>query len=241
MARKARVRAQSGVYHVVIQGVRHRDLFLDEEDYAQFTELLERTTKTEDEGLGTVVNYELIGYCLMSDHLHLLLKEGEEDVSKVVSRIVTPYSHYFNNKYDRDGAIYRARFASEPVEDAERQDIVLRYILQTPLRLKRVDSLDDYPYSSWHREPEERRQQLLVPLPAGTKCLSPRKNAPPRPSDKQVLLMIYQMTGASSISEFMLQPYANCLSTLTDLRRRGASVRQLERLTGIGRGVIQRL
>ena len=82
---------------------------------------------------------------------------------------------------------------------------------------------------------------LEAPLQRSDSCLGPRRNPIRRPSDKQVLVMIHELTGASSISEFMLQPYASCLLTLTDLRKKGASVRQLERLTGINRGIIQRL
>ena len=262
MARKARVRARSGVYHVVMQGVRYRDIFLDDEDYGMFVELLRKTRTSEDEEGGTLINYELYAYCLMNDHLHLLLKEGRESVSKVVGRIATAYSHYFNNKYDRDGAIYRSRFASEPVEEAGKFSIVLRYIMQAPTRLSRVEDLDDYEYSSWREymglvpadkcicevreeyrllEPEELRRMLEVPLQRGESCLGPRRNVLHRPSDKQVMVMIHELTGASTISEFMHQPYSNCLLALTDLRKKGASVRQLERLTGIGRGIIQRL
>ncbi|MBR1557293.1 MAG: transposase [Prevotella sp.] len=262
MARKARVRARSGVYHVVMQGVRYRDIFLDDEDYGIFVELLRKTRTSEDEEGGTLINYELYAYCLMNDHLHLLLKEGRESVSKVVGRIATAYSHYFNNKYDRDGAVYRARFASEPVEDESRLSVVLRYIIQAPTRLNRVEDLDDYEYSSWREymglvaadkcictvreeyrrlSQEELRRMLEAPLQRSESCLGPRRNPIRRPSDKQVLVMIHELTGASSISEFMLQPYASCLLTLTDLRKKGASVRQLERLTGINRGIIQRL
>ena len=67
MAWKARVRARSGVYHVVMQGVRYRDIFLDDEDYGMFVELLRKTRISEDEEGGTLINYELYAYCLMND------------------------------------------------------------------------------------------------------------------------------------------------------------------------------
>ncbi len=306
MARKARLRAQSGIYHVVMQAVRHRDLFLDAEDYQQFKSIIFKVMTDEHTA---DINFILYAYCLMPDHFHLLLKEQDEDVSKVVSRIATAYAHYFNNKYDLDGAIYRGRFASEPVEDNGRFNIVLRYIHQTPVRTHATSTPADYAWSSYgeliaqcrvnkesgvrsqesgveRRETrvesgekvqsaECRVQSLAAPgdrsqesgemvlctlkeeyqqlsadelqrmlcsmVPATVKCLGPREAPTPRPSDKQLITLIHQLTGDTSIHELMARPYAECLKALTDLRKKGASVRQLERLTGIGRGIIQNL
>ncbi len=290
MARKARLRAQSGIYHVVMQAVRHRDLFLDAEDYQQFKSII---TKVMTDEHTADINFILYAYCLMPDHFHLLLKEQDEDVSKVVSRIATAYAHYFNNKYDLDGAIYRGRFASEPVEDNGRFNIVLRYIHQTPVRTHATSTPADYAWSSYGeliaqcrvqsaegrasrvQSAEGRVQSLAAPgdrsqesgemvlctlkeeyqqlsadelqrmlysmVPATVKCLGPREAPTPRPSDKQLITLIHQLTGDTSIHELMARPYAECLKALTDLRKKGASVRQLERLTGIGRGIIQNL
>ncbi len=82
---------------------------------------------------------------------------------------------------------------------------------------------------------------LCSMVPATVKCLGPREAPTPRPSDKQLITLIHQLTGDTSIHELMSRPYAECLKALTDLRKKGASVRQLERLTGIGRGIIQNL
>ncbi len=262
MARKPRVRAESGVYHVVMQAVRHREIFLDDEDFLQYKEIVRKTEWDEETGAR---NFSLYAYCLMPDFLHLLLKEGEVNVSMVVSRIATAYAHYFNNKYDRDGAIYRGRFASEPVEDEGRFNILLRYIHQVPVRQGLVDRPEDYAQSSFNEltvdgangvadgalcvlakayegmPKEELRRLLCSTVPASVRCLGPRKATKPRPSDGQLMMLIHKLTGVESISELLAKPHAECLKALTDLRRQGASIRQLERLTGIGRGVIQEL
>ncbi len=266
MARKARVRAQSGVYHVVMQAVRHRVLFEDDEDFLQFMDIMRKVMWDETD---MTENFSLYAYCLMPDHFHLLLKEQEEDVSKVVSRIATAYAHYFNNKYDRDGAIYRGRFASEPVDENGRFNILLRYIHQVPVRQGMARTPGEYEWSSYgeltkvdsregrvaSRETglctlkeeyqqlsaDELQRMLCSMVPSTVKCLGPREAPTPRPSDKQLITLIHQLTGDTSIHELMSRPYAECLKALTDLRKKGASVRQLERLTGIGRGIIQNL
>ena len=258
MARKPRVRARSGVYHVLMQGVRHRDIYIDDEDYRTFVEILERLQKSKD---GEERYFTVYAYCLLPDHFHLLLKEETDTVSVTMGRIAAAYAHYFNDKYDRDGAIYRARFASEPVENEERWNTVLRYVSQSPERMKVWDA-EHYPYSSWHEyageeselpricevpagyqqlSKEEMVRLLSAPVPRQAACLGPRTEEMRRPKDDQVLAILYDMTKTASMMEFLGLTRAEQLKTLADLRKKGASIRQLEKLTGIGRGVIQNL
>lgn len=265
------MKARSGVYHVLMQGVRHRDIFIDDEDYRTFVEILgklrvESAKRKED---GEVNYFTIYAYCLMPDHFHLLIKEDADTVSVTMGRIAAAYAHHFNDKYDRDGAIYRARFASEPVEDEGRFNIVLRYICQTPERMK-VSEAGEYAWSSWReysdyaergcsdppkeiprvceiREEyrkmtkEEMIRMLNAPVPKSACCLGPRTEEMRRPKDDQVLVMLCQMTDVKSMNEFLGLSQAVQRTTLSNLRKKGASVRQLERMTGIGRGVIQNL
>ncbi|MBQ9357139.1 MAG: hypothetical protein IJT98_07630, partial [Prevotella sp.] len=186
---------------------------------------------------------------------------GEETVSNLVRRIASSYAVYFNGKYDRDGAIYRGRFASEPVETAERFDTVVRYIHQTTLREGKVTDLNEPTYSSWYEyvhkgrelpalcEVKEKYRQedsakveemLSKPLEKGVKCLAPRK-ASVRLSDKQVQEGIKALVGDCGKVMFMNLSYGRQRTVLLELREKGASLRQLERLTGVGRNVIWRM
>ena len=222
MARKPRERASSGIYHVLMQGVRRGLVFMDDEDYHYFIGILERLMFREsedDDGDGTekkkVRNYTLYAYCLMPDYFQLLVKEGEETVSNLMRRIASSYAVYFNGKYDRDGAIYRGRFASEPVETAERFETVVRYIHQTPLREGKVTDLNEPTYSSWYdyvhkgrelpelcevkeeyqlKDSAKVEEILSRPIDKGAKCLAPRK-ASVRLSDKQVQEGIKTLVG----------------------------------------------
>ena len=63
----------------------------------------------------------------------------------------------------------------------------------------------------------------------------------PKPSDVQVWRMIGEMIGANNRMEFMILEDTRKKDVIVELRKKGASVRQLERLTGVGRGIIQRL
>ena len=78
-------------------------------------------------------------------------------------------------------------------------------------------------------------------VPRQAACLGPRTEEMRRPKDDQVLAILYDMTKTASMMEFLGLTRAEQLKALADLRKKGASIRQLEKLTGIGRGVIQNL
>ncbi len=122
--------------------------------------------------------------------------------------------------------------------------------------------LDEYPWSSWHEyvglgsdlpsvcekpdachnlTAEEWREMLSKPLPEGTKCLEPKEYRAPKPTETQVLSMIRLMTTATTWDEFKTIPRDEKLKTIKQLLQNGASIRQMEKLTGIGRGIIQNL
>jgi len=266
MARKPRTKSNTGIYHVVIQGTQHHNIFRDEEDYLQFILTLMRKQQAVNAEDGEEQGFTLYAYSLLPTHIHLLIEEREETIGMVMKRINSSYAHYYNNKYETDGSPFKGRFQSEPVEDDERFLNILRHIHQEPVKAGLASDIDSYPYSSWNeymmrditsllplptvcfiREeyrqlPNEQLQQLLeAPVTDGKPCLEEVKTANHKPSDGQVWLLIAQMTGASNKHDSLNLASITRRSILSRLRRHGASVRQLESLTGISRGIIQRL
>ncbi|MGM0652908.1 MAG: transposase, partial [Bacillota bacterium] len=78
MSRQARKKSSTGVYHIMLRGIDKRDLFLDDEDRKKFKDIF---VKAIDEG-----RFDLYGYCLMGNHVHLLLK-AMEDPGIIMKRI----------------------------------------------------------------------------------------------------------------------------------------------------------
>ena len=79
MPRKPREKSSTGVYHVILRGINGQVIFQDNEDYEKFIE----TIKAYKE----VSRYNIYAYCLMSNHIHLLMKEGEEDFGIVLDEL----------------------------------------------------------------------------------------------------------------------------------------------------------
>ncbi|OQB21182.1 MAG: Transposase IS200 like protein [Firmicutes bacterium ADurb.Bin182] len=141
MPRTARKKSSSGIYHIIIRGINRQSIFSDEEDYEEFIRILSECKKLS--------GFNLYGYCLMGNHVHLLIKEGTEAIELIMKRIGTRYVVRYNRKYRRTGHLLQDRFKSEAIEDNGYFLAVLRYIHQNPLKAGLCKSPDLYPRSSY--------------------------------------------------------------------------------------------
>ncbi|MHB1127479.1 MAG: REP-associated tyrosine transposase [Bacillota bacterium] len=142
MPRQAREKSKSGIYHVILRGTNRQEIFHDEEDYLRFLETLERYKKKAE--------MEVYGWCLMSNHVHLLLKEGNEEISKTMKRIGVSFVSFYNLKYNTTGHLFQDRFKSECVDMDRYLLAVIRYIHQNPVSAGVVKNVTDWKWSSCH-------------------------------------------------------------------------------------------
>lgn len=95
-----------------------------------------------------VSKYRIFAYCIMSNHVHLLLKIKKEELEQIFRRIGARYVYWYNKKYDRCGHLFHDRFKSEAVEDDAYILTVLRYIIQNPQKAGITDGPEEYEWSS---------------------------------------------------------------------------------------------
>ncbi|GAB6179237.1 hypothetical protein JCM14036_05560 [Desulfotomaculum defluvii] len=141
MPRKARQSSKTGIYHIMLRGINRQNIFKDDEDRYRFLEALDKYKG--------ISKYQVYGYCLMDNHIHLLIREGEENLANAIKRIGASYVYWYNKKYERCGHLFQDRFMSEPVEDDSYLLTVLRYIHQNPLKAKMVNYISEYRWSSY--------------------------------------------------------------------------------------------
>ncbi len=94
--------------------------------------------------------YTLYGYCIMDNHVHLLMKEESDSISRTMKRICISYSHYFNKKYEREGHLFQVRFRSERIESEDYLLACIRYIHNNPVKAFIVREPSDYEWSSYN-------------------------------------------------------------------------------------------
>lgn len=127
----------------MMRGNERKDIFLDNYDRDRFLEII-----SQKKGNG---RFSLHAYCLMSNHIHLMLSEGSEEIGQIIKRIAVSYAQYFNRKNKRTGHLFQDRFRSEVIEDERYILSLLRYIHQNPIKAGLAKSAADYRWSS-HNE-----------------------------------------------------------------------------------------
>ncbi|SHH09415.1 REP element-mobilizing transposase RayT [Thermosyntropha lipolytica DSM 11003] len=141
MPRSRRIKSQSGCYHVILRGNEKRPIFLDDEDRLRFLSTLQIKKKQQ--------GFCVYAFCLMNNHIHLMLGEQQADLSDIMKRITVSYVAYFNKKYERIGHLFYDRFKSQNVEDDRYFLTLARYIHQNPVKAGLVKHPGDYRWSSY--------------------------------------------------------------------------------------------
>jgi len=162
LSRDARVRSKSRIYHIMLRGINRQDVFEDDEDVER---LLETISKYKE-----VSKFEIFAYCIMSNHIHLLVREKEESVSNAIKRISSSYVFWYNKKYERCGHLFQERFKSEAVESDEYFLTVLRYIHQNPIKAGIAKNILDYRWSSYREYIEK---ALIIDIDFALEMLLP--------------------------------------------------------------------
>jgi putative transposase len=150
-------------YHIFNRGVGKMDIFKDEADFLFFLHLIRenlfpRSVPVRRESSASRYvrktlppnSYTLICYCLMPNHFHLLVRQDELiAVSKLISKVCTSYSKYFNKKYDRVGHVFQDAFKAVLIESDSQLLWTSAYIHNNPKTADLVKDLKDYHWSSY--------------------------------------------------------------------------------------------
>jgi len=249
MPRKARQKSESGIYHIIMRGINRQLIFNENEDYHRFLQTLKYYKETS--------GYNLFGYCIMSNHIHLLLKVGPEPLEQIMRRICGKFVYWYNLKYDRTGYLFQDRFKSEPVEEDAYFLTVLRYIHQNPLKAGIVETLKQHPWSSYHAYIHRDRLvdiDFALKMFAGNekealdsfirfneqitdeKCLDVDEKR--RLTDQEALGIIRRACKINSVDDWGKFDRNTRDNYLGRLKQEGLSVRQISRLTGLNRGIV---
>lgn len=151
MPRQARQHSPTGVYHVMMRGINRNDIFHDENDFLKMEAILRIVSSPLVRNDDPVpAGCAIYAYCLMSNHIHLLIEERGESIDRTVKRIGVAYVSYYNKHYDRIGPLFQGRFRSEVVADPGYFIRLLNYIHLNPVRAGIVQNPGDYKWCSWN-------------------------------------------------------------------------------------------
>ena len=228
----------------MLRGINRQRIFEDDEDRNCFIETLQRYKEKS--------GYTIYAYCLMDNHIHLLMKEGEEPLGMAFKRIAGSYVYWYNWKYGRSGHLFQDRFKSEPVEDDGYFLTALRYIHQNPVKAGICQKVDQYEYSSF-------KEYITKPICVDTSfalSLLPKEEflkfhseenddtcleleVSLRLTDSEAKGIIANLTNCFNFAEFQVLDKGARNLYIQQLYSLGLSIRQITRLTGISKKIVE--
>ena len=242
MSRKSRTKGQ--FFHVIVRGIGKQILFENNQDRNKFLDLLERYRDETD--------IVIMAYCLMENHVHLLVNDPFENMSLFMKKLGISYASYYNKKYDRVGHLFQDRYKSELIVDDSGLLNVYRYILNNPVKAH-ISNASKYEWSSYKEFGES---GVLTDTTYLVKLIGNKSKLdnfliedteyegiefqPLKHDDNWAIEIIRRTLGVESGTALQQMTRNDRDESLVKLKEKGISVRQLERLTGINRNVIQR-
>ncbi|WP_321973606.1 transposase [Paratractidigestivibacter sp.] len=136
MPRQARVIAESGFYHLILKGNGSWVLFEDSVDMKRFVQQLKKSFDRYET--------QLIAWCLMSNHVHLIICEREGLLAQAMQSLMTAYAHHLNERQGRSGHVFEDRYWRVPIEDDGQLLEAVRYVHNNPEKAGICDAKDYY-------------------------------------------------------------------------------------------------
>jgi len=247
MPRAARKKSESGVYHIVLRGVNRQTVFYDGEDREVFLNRLKIVQKKH--------GFIIYAFCLMNNHVHLIIKEKESGIGKIMQKSLTSYIYWYNSKYERAGNLFQDRYKSEPISDDSYLLSAVRYVHQNPVKAKTVTTVGEYKWSSYGAYLNDKESlvetKLVLDILQGREAykqfmqekeelafIEPSERI--RITDDKLAKAIIRKLSIESLQElfqFNREKLYEALKRILEIK--GANHFQVSRVTGIPMGVVR--
>lgn len=251
MTYQRRKQSEADIYHIIVRGSGKQLMFEDDEDRKMYLAGLS--------GALASLPAELYAWCLMGNHIHLLVHADIEIISYIMREVGRFYSQYFNKRHNRVGHLNQGRFRSIPIDSEEQLLVVARYIHQNPVKAGLSETCR-YKWSSYLEYlgvscPEERpavatralmdcfgsleafvqfheQDETGSTMPSSSKLVY-------KISDEDALDLMHATLEDRSLTTLPLDNKQQRDEILASLKDAGIPIRQIARITGVGRNIVQ--
>ena len=242
MPRQPRIISEFGYYHIYTRGNGKQILYENREDYIYYLKMLKKYC--------VAVNVTVCAFCLMENHVHLIVYDPEPRLPELMKLLNTAYAKYFNEKYKRKGHVFESRYCRIPIESEAYLLTVFRYILNNPQKAG-ICTAANYPWSSYSRygEPDSFVDTSVLVDLIGSKAeyetyIAAKYEDCPELEEmslgdewaKSVIRRSLNISSGTALQSFDLQSRNKALRLL---KQRGLTVKQIERLTGISQSAVE--
>lgn len=140
MARKQRVHYFNAFYHVMLRGNNRQNIFFCDNDRMQFCHYLSEACNIYD--------CKIHLFCLMTNHLHLVIEVGHIPLSKIMQNISSQYVRYINKNHNRKGYLYEGRYQAIVIQNEKYLLELCYYIHMNPVKAGLTKNIDEFKWSS---------------------------------------------------------------------------------------------
>ena len=242
MPRTGKLISESGYYHIIVRGNGKQILFENDSDRQFYLEYLHRLTS--EAGIA------ILAWCLMDSHGHVIIDDPSDRLSEVMRRVNGTYAQRYNNASEHVGHVFQGRYVRRPINsDAYLLELV-RYVHNNPEKA-RICPADKYRWSSY-------REYVGVPFISETAMVLEMLGGPKEfrqfcqervdpavwlaselnPDTETLMMIAREALGGTNPMEVGSLNRVVRNQCLQKLRETGFSLRQIERLTGLGKSTI---
>ena len=254
MPRKPRALSSTGIYHIILRSVNQHIIFEEASDYQKFLFILSDCKKK--------YVIDLYAYCLMDNHIHLLLRLPDDKLSGCFQSLGTRFVRWYNNKYSRSGHLFQDRFYSSAIESEQAFLSALIYIHNNPVRANMCRYASEYHWSSIGAFYGAKNPLVNVSYAyniAGSKDYLLRFFAKENDSpddllfkndhretnhfltDEKALVIFKSMTHLSSASDAVTLEKVKRNAYIRALRGNGLTIKQIARIMDISASTVKRI
>jgi putative transposase len=140
MPRQPRAELEGGIHHVWSRGAVKQTIFVNDDDRERYLWRLERVVQ--------YMSWRCLAYCLMGNHMHLLVETPKANLGTGMQRLHGPYAQAFNRRHEKAGHVYGARFDSKLMKNDVHLWVTTNYIVQNPVEAGLCREPDQWPWSS---------------------------------------------------------------------------------------------
>ena len=251
MPRGQRIQSEADTYHVIVRGEGRRIIFEDDEDRDTFLRMLEASAQR--------YGVALYAWCLMSNHAHIIARVCLERLSRMMQSLTSGYAVYYNKRHGHVGHVFAGRYKSEPIDGDEYLMAAVRYIHFNPIK-GGLSKTCDYAWSSYRDYLENTGftdTSLVLEIFGGERAFiaahetenanlagyhgRAQKGVRHRVDDTEAREIAVEIFGEEGIQNLANEERERRNRGIATLRRAGLTTNQVERITGIGRGIIDRV
>lgn len=250
MSRKPRQKSQTGLYHITMRGNGKQLLFEDDVDRRRILSFIRSSI--------TRFNIKLIAWCLMGNHVHLVMSDPGDNVSEAMHLVMSCYASWYNRRHGHVGHVFQDRFSSAPISSEEYLLDAIRYVHFNPQKAG-ICPYGAYRWSS-HLDYVERDPDIATVDLAFVRFAFPsvrdyqtfmnasnvvvvRPSTGGRIDEDEALdvgISLVRLFGLSELSDVKALDKTKRNEVLAAMRGAGLSIRQIQRLTGVGEWSIRK-